>query len=332
LSPLLRRAFVTVGNFVIGQTQQLTYDGPTNVASIDNNEYMGQEAGNRWPQIQYRWNIDPAQKHQVYFSVEAPYSDVVGISASSFTAGGNMAYQTDVTSHVPDFSAKFVENGDWGRFFAAGVLRNIEVNTDGVPGSTAFSAGAASAYPGAIVNSIWGYFVDTGAKFYTGIMHPKSAVYVNAEYGTMGARNANYSGGNSAVVGSDGKLHAQPTWGFDVGYQQYLNDHWQANLNYGLQYQWNKEAYQSTLGLWKQGQEAEFNVFWMPTTYLNFGVAWLWIEEDAVMGQCVSATSAWSAASSSQTCTGAALPGTLGGISGSKAYDNRFEFRTRVTF
>jgi hypothetical protein len=334
VSPRLRRAFVTFGNWVVGQTFQLTYDGPTNVGSIDNNSYMGQESGNRFPQIQYRWNIDAAQKHQLYFSLEAPYSDTSGIAPSDFQAGGQMAYQTDAVEHYPDISAKYVENGAWGRFFAAGVIHNIEVNTDGVPGGTAFTSTAASAYTQAIHTNVWTGFLDAGAKVYTTLGDPRNAFLANVEWGPAGARNANYSGGNSAVIGTDGKLHTQQTAGFDVGYQHFYSDHWVSNFNYGLQRQWSKTAYQNTQGLWKQGQEAEVNLFWMPTSYVNFGVAWIWAAEAAIQGQCLTtAGGTFNAATGQAACAAGALePGAASLLSGAAAYDNRIEFRTRVNF
>jgi len=331
VSPRLRRAFITFGNFTIGQTQQLTYDMPTNVPSIDNNSFMGQESGNRWAQVQYRWNIDAEQKHQVYASLEAPYSDVAGIAPNNFQAGGQMAYQTDAVTHYPDISAKYVENGTWGRFFAAGVVRNIEVNTDGVPGSAAFTSTAASAYNQAIHTNVWTGFLDTGVKVFTGLGDPRNAFMVNGEWGPAGGRNANYSGGNSAVIGPDGKLHTQQTAGFDVGYQNWFSDNWNAGVMYGLQHQWSREAYQSTQGLWKQGQQFEANVFWLPVSYVNFGLAYTYAAENAVQGQCLQQTAGWTV-SGGATCTGTALAGTQGGLSGDRAWDNRIEFRTRVTF
>jgi hypothetical protein len=328
-SPRLRRAFVTVGNWLFGQTQQLTYDGATNVGSIDNNSFMGQESGNRWPQIQYRWNIDPAQKHQAYFAVEAPYSDVLGIAPSNFTAG-NMNYQSDVVSHVPDFSAKYVENGTWGRFFAAGTLRNIEVNTNGVPGSTAFSGNAAGADVNPIHTNIWSGYVDAGAKVYTTLGDRRNAVFANANWGPADGRGYQYNQNNSAVLSNTGKLYTQQAAGFNVAYQHWFNDNWQSNLAYGLQHQWNKLAYQNPQGLWKGGQQVEANVLWMPTSFLNFGLAYQWLGQEAVAGQC-EGTAAWSITGGA-TCTGTPAVGATRLISGTSAYDNRVLFRTRVNF
>lgn len=322
VSPRLRRAFVTFGNWTIGQTQQLTYDGPTNPQSIDNNSFMGQESGNRFPQIQYRYNIDAAQKHQLYASIESPYSDYVGAVASNFQAGGQMAYQTNSVNHYPDLNVKYVENGSWGRFFAAANLHDIEANSDG----TSFTGGSVTVANGVRTDK-WFAGVDGGAKIYT-FGDPRSNINLNAEYFQAGARYANYSGGNSAIIGPDGKLHAQPTMGFAVGYNNWFNDHWQANLNYGLQHQWNRLAWQNNQALWKEGQELEANVFWMPTTYVNFGLAYIFAKENAVQGACLGSTGTGSLS----TCGGALEAGATRLISGSYATDNRFEFRSRVNF
>lgn len=329
VSPRLRRAFVTFGNLLVGQTQQLTYDGATNVGSIDNNSFMGQESGNRWAQIQYRWNLDAAQKHQVYAALEAPYNDVVGISPSNFLAGGQMNYQADAVSHVPDLSAKYVENGSWGRFFAAGTVRNIEVNTNGLAASTFFTSTAASLDPNPINRSIWSGFLDAGAKVYTTLGDPRNAVFANANWGPAGGRGYQYNAVNSVVVDSAGKLHTQQSAGFDVAYQHWFSDHWQANGIYGMQHQWSKSAYQNMQGVWKQGLQAEANVFWMPTSYLNFGLAYIWLAQNAAQGYCMGSTT-WTPTGGS-TCSGTPSYGSHL-WSGSSAYDNRFEFRTRINF
>jgi hypothetical protein len=326
-SPRLRRAFVTIDNptgmWLFGQTQQITYDAQTNVGSIDNNSYMGQEAGNRWPMVAYRWNIDPAQHHQLTVGLEAPFSDVVGIDGGNFQAGGTMAYQADAVTHVPDISAKFVENGTWGRFFAAGTLRDIEVNSAGAPKTYGL-------YTETVRTNSWGGFLDAGAKVYTTLGDPRNALFVNGNWGNAGGRGANYSQNVSAVVDNTGKLQWEPIGGADIGYQHWFNDFWQANINYGWQHQWNKTAYQSDQGLWKNGQQFEINVFYMPTTYLNFGLAYFWLAENAQQGYCLLSTS--TVTSAGTTCSGALIPGATRAWSGASAFDNRIEFRTRVNF
>ncbi len=262
-SPRVRRAFVTIGNFLIGQTQQLTYDPGTNVGSIDNNSFMGQEAGNRWSEIQYHWDL--AQNNKFFVALEQPYSDVVGIDPGEFWAGGNIGIQTDANNSIPDMSAKFTTDQSWGRFFAAGTLRNINVNTEGL--TKAYGSNAAM-----VVNTdVWGGFVDAGIKInvpfastsYKDGMGKMDALFANANWGNAGVRGAQYSGGNSAVVDSSGHLQLQATYGFDVGYQHWFSDHWQSNLNFGMQHQDSKIAYQNNQGLWKDGLQAEANLFWI---------------------------------------------------------------------
>ncbi len=327
VSPRVRRAFVTVGNLLIGQTFQLTYDPYTNVGSIDNNSYMGQESGNRWPQIQYRWNIDAAQKHQAYVSVEAPYNDVVGVGNSDFLAGGDMTYQWGAVSHVPDINAKYVENGSWGRFFVAGTLRQISVNSNGLSGTAAGIVPAGDSNP--VHDSIWTGGVNGGAKVYTNLGDRRNAGIVNGFWGPGYGRSDQYNPVSSAVINQQGKLETQNRYGFDVAYQHWFNDHWQANMIYGLEHVNNKTGLQNTAGLFKEGQQTELNVFWMPTSYLNFGLAWIWMHEAAVNGVCNYGGGMTSY--NGGVCAAGNTPG-FGPISGDAAVDNRFQFRTRVTF
>ncbi len=158
-SPRIRRAFVTIGNLLIGQTQQLTYDPFTNVGSIDNNSFMGQEAGNRWSQIQYHWDI--AQNSKFFVAVEQPYSDAADVAGPIREISGLaaiLASKPTPTTAIPDLSAKFTTDQSWGRFFAAGTLRNITINTEGL--DKVYGANATQA-----VNAdVWGGFVDAGIK------------------------------------------------------------------------------------------------------------------------------------------------------------------------
>lgn len=331
VSPRLRRAFVTYDNWLFGQTQQLTYDAVTSIASIDNNSFMGQFAGNRFPQIQYRWDIDAAKKHQLYVALEAPYSDVTGVAASNFQAGGQMSYQTNAVDHVPDLSVKYVETGTWGRFFTAGTLRNIEVNSDGVKGTSGgVSAGAGTFDPNPIQTSTWSGFIDAGAKVFTTLGDPRNAVFLNANWGPAGGRSVNYAGTNSAIVDAYGKLHMQQTAGASAAYQHYWNNKWVSNADYGIQRQWAQLSMQNTQGLWKMGQQAELNTFYMPTTYLNFGLAWMWINENAYKGQCLGSSASWTLGGDS--CSGTVEAGANSLWSGRGAHDNRFEFRARVNY
>ncbi len=133
LSPRLRQAYGSIGNLTIGQTVMLVNDQITAPETLDNNAYVGYEAFNRIPAVQYRWNLDAAQKNQISVALESAYNDYLGADNGNFQSGGNEGQPTDNLSHIPDFSAKIARNGSWGRIFAAGEIRDIGVNNLGVP-------------------------------------------------------------------------------------------------------------------------------------------------------------------------------------------------------
>ena len=326
VSPRLRRAFLTVGNWTIGQTQQLTYDAQTYATSIDNNSFAGYESGNRYPQVSYRYDLNPEKTSQLYFSVEAPFSDVVGADGGNFVAGGQQALQEDAVTHVPDFSAKFVQTGSWGRAFIAGTVRNVEINTDGT--AKAYGNNAAQV----VHDNSWGGFVDAGAKIFTPTGDTRNNVTLAAQWGNAAGRSTQYNNGNvSAVIDNTGHIQFEPIAGVGASYQHWFNNNFQSNVIFGENHQWNKLSYQANQGLWKDAREFEFNTFWMPTTYLNFGLAYIWSQVSAVQGFCLLSTSAVQS-NGGATCSGARIAGATRDWSGSAAIDNRFVFRSRLNF
>lgn len=314
VAPRLRQAYGAIGNLLLGQATMLAYDAATYPESIDYNPVLGFEAGNRMPVVQYRWDIDAAQKNQAYAGLELPYNDYLGRDNSNFQSGAVDSQPTDNVTHVPDFAAKIARNGSWGRIFAAGTVRNIEVDTFGVPKVYGTNASQVAH------DSVIGGGFTAGGKLRTTLGDPRNAIVFRID-GGQGAGRLLQGGAPSAVVDNHGHLQLQQQGGFGVSYQHWFNDTWKANANYSLSHVWNKTAYQSTQGLWKQSQEAELNLFWMPTRYAQIGVAYMWIAEDAVQGYCLSTA-----------CGGTTVAGATRTWSGSSAYDNRFVFRSRIGF
>jgi hypothetical protein len=316
----LRQAYGTVGNLVAGQTWSLWEDRATIPNSIDLTGPAGVESGVRQAVLQYRWDIDPAQKHQIYVGIENPYNDYSGADKETFiTAGANEP--TDNTTKAPDVLVKYAVNGSWGRWSNAFLMRYLEVDNVGNQATYGLLT------PARAHSSTIGYGLSTGPKIFTGLGNEKNAFLFRLTGGEGIGRYMNSTQTPSAIVDNQGKLRGQLVAGYNVNYQHWFADNVQANLIYGEQHTWNKGACQagataatvgcdqSATALVKTVEELEANVFYIVNPYVTFGAAYIYANAEVAgavnLSSVTGATRAWS---------------------GTTAHDNRFQFSTIIGF
>ncbi|MDR3438673.1 DcaP family trimeric outer membrane transporter [Telmatospirillum sp.] len=314
----LRHVYGTIGNWTIGQTWTLWSDRATLPNSVENNGPIGPESGVRAPKIAYKWNIDPAQKNQLEFAIENPFSDFNGADQEAFN-GANNPSPTTFNNKYPDFLVRYGHNEDWGRTYLTGMVRDISINTAGI----ALSSGV---YNGAANDSTIGWGVTGGGKIYTPFTgNAKNAVYGRVEAGQGIGRYMNFNSGSqnvSAVLDSSGHLKTVYAGSYELSYQHFWDSKnvWQSNVIWGDQKIWQKGSMLPTSalqGLPTDFQEVEFNLMWSPNSYVMMGPAYIRANARVVKPY-----------TNMNTATGGATRTT----SGTTAVDNRIQFTTQIGF
>jgi hypothetical protein len=314
----LRHIYGTVGDWTFGQSWSLWSDRATLPNSVENNGPVGPESGVRQPLVSYLWNIDPAQKNQLQFSVENPFSDFLGADTQVLN-GAAVNNAANFNHKYPDVLARFGHNEPWGRIFVTGMVRDLSIDDAGVAGLN----GTANRFVGASKDATTAWGVASGAKIYTGFLNPKNAIYVHTEIGQGIGRYMNVNSGSqnpSAVLDATGHLKAIEAGSYEVSYQHFLNSSntWQANVIWGEQKIWQKPGYMSAAavqGLPTDYQELELNLMWSPNSYVMMGPAYIRANTRVV---------------APQNLVGVA--GATRTTSGTTAIDNRFQFSTNIGF
>ncbi|HXP96165.1 MAG TPA: DcaP family trimeric outer membrane transporter [Telmatospirillum sp.] len=322
----LRHAYGTVGNWLIGQTWTNWTDRATVPNSVENNGPIGPESGVRQALISYRWDIDPAQKNQMYFSVENPFSDFAGADNEALSGAG-INNATNFNHKYPDVLAKFAHNESWGRTYLTAMVRDLSIDTVGIP----LGSAAGSKFTGATHDSTVAWGLTGGGKIYTGFGNPKNAVYVRVEGGQGIGRYMNFNSINqnaSAVVDTNGKLQSTLAGSYEVSYQHFWNDTntWQSNVIWGDQKIWQKSSLLTNSlvntstssgiqGLPTDFQEIELNLMWSPNSFVMMGPAYIRANARTVAGQNL-----------------IGVAGATRATSGTTAIDNRFQFTTQIGF
>jgi len=309
----LRLAYGTLGGWTFGQAYTLWTDRATLPGSVDLSAGAGIEGGVRGPVLQYRWDIDSAQKNQLYFGLENPFNDYQGADTETFTTAAT-PQPTNNTTKLPDFTTRYAYNWSGGRLFVTGLLRDLEAYDAGsVDTSYALTGKNMSVHANAL-----GWGLNGGGKIYTGFGNPLNSVTVRVLGGRGIGRFWNAGGGVSALIDSKGNLQTVPIAGYNVSYQHWLSDQWQTNVIWGQQHASFSKALlgpTNAQGMQKNLEELELNLVWFPYRWIQMGPSYFYAQTEVV---------------SPYSLTG--VPGTSRTTSGTTAHDNRFQFTTTVGF
>lgn len=342
--PRLRHAYGTIGNTTIGQTWTLWSDRATLPVSVLSNGPAGVESGVRQAVVQYRWDVDAAQKNQVYVGLENPFSDFLGADKETLT-GTAYNNPTNFNERYPDLLIRLAHNESWGRTYLTGIVRDLTVNTLGQNLGTA----AGSIYSGPANDSTVAWGVTGGTKIYNPYLGVGSdAFYLRGQAGQGIGRymNFNNSAQNaSAVIDNNGKLQTIYAIGYQVAYQHFFDDKnvWQANAIWSDQKMFQKNsllcagvaegsgnnacgAYAAgtvlgQLGLPTRETNVEFNFLWTPNSYVQMGPAFTIANVRVSKGLNLLDLYGNGAAGGATTTT-----------SGTTAVDKRLQFTTNIGF
>ena len=256
-----RHGWVELGGLGFGQTNSNFMDISIFPNVVD---WWGPSAMvfNRNPQVRYTWrNEDTGSQFAV--ALEKPNGSFnTGIFGEISPEFGEAA--KDKTS-LPDLTAHYRSNQDWGHVQLAGVLRKLEFETRGTPGNQPSDEELG-----------WGLNLTSVIKSVG-----RDELKLGVVYGEGIASFMNDGGVNLAP--DDFDVKAVPRLGVTAYYDRYWSDHWSSSIGVSIN---DADT---------QGQQADFefdsstyastNLLFTPHPNLLFGLEFLFGEHEDVAGR-----------------------------------------------
>lgn len=233
----LRRAFVTVDNWLFGQE----WTNFQNLSVLpDTADYIGSSEGTVFArQVQVRYTKGPFS-----ISVENPETTVTPhLGATRIIADD---------SSLPDVTARYVVSRPWGEASIAGIVRQLSYETTGV---------------GAIDSSTLGWGLSAAAKIKVG---ERDDLRMMISGGEGIGRYVGLNFANDAVLDASGELEAIGLVAGFVSYRHVWTPQWRSNLTWSAQ---NVDNDLSLIGLGtnKSAQSLRGNLIWTPLPALDLG-------------------------------------------------------------
>lgn len=198
-SSRIRSAFLTIDNWLFGQTWSTFQDV---VALPDNLDFIGPTEGTtfqRHPQIRY-------SRGGFQIAIEQPETIVTTDTGNRLTPGDDA---------LPDLALRYNATGDYGHLTLAGIVRQLKVNADVTGMNDETEIG-------------WG--ISGSGKLNIG----KSDDFrFMATYGDGVGRYVGVNIVNDVALNPDGSLETIPTLSGFASYRRVWNDKWRTNLTYG---------------------------------------------------------------------------------------------------
>jgi hypothetical protein len=245
-SPRIRHAFISYDGWLFGQT----WSNFQNVGALPEAlDFVGPAEGTvfvRQSQIKYTtgaWS----------FSLENPESTIT-------TAGGGMAVTDDAS--LPDFTARYTHNADWGNFVVAALARQLTYKVGGVDADeTSFGVSASGMVK----------LGEDNLKFML----------------TQGKGLGRYVGLNvarGAVLNGDDLDAIDSTSGF-IAYQHKWNSQWRSTFLYSFLSADNDENLLAMYGdPTESSQSYSANILYSPVKRLTFGAEFKHAERELESG------------------------------------------------
>lgn len=167
---------------------------------------------------------------------------------------------------VPDLAGHYRQNGDFGHFQVAGIVRKL--------GYERLDNGAKDYEVG------WGINTSTGLKTWGADM-----LKLQVAYGE-GIGNYMNDGGLDIAPDSANILEADaetvPTWGLSAYYDHYWNDQWATSFGWSMTDLDTSDGQEDTE--FKQGQIAQINLLHYPAKHVMLGTEFIWGEREDISG------------------------------------------------
>ena len=234
-APVVRHAYVTWGNWLVGQTWSNFMDVATLPEAAD---FIGTTDGTtfvRQPQV--RWTSGG-------LSLSAENRET---TITPFNGGGRISSDD---GWVPDLTARYAWKGSWGHFALAGLLRELTYETTGAS---------------AIDSSTWSGAVSASGKFNFG----KDDVRWMLLYGGLG-RYVGLNFANDAVINNRGDLESIDGWAGFVAYRHMWTDKLRSTISYAMQ-EYDNDTDYTGLSANKSSWSWTLNLFYSPIPKLDIG-------------------------------------------------------------
>jgi len=246
----LRRAFVTIDNWLFGQE----WTNFQNIAVLpDTADYIGASEGTVFArQVQVRYTRGPFS-----ISVENPETTVTPfLGATRIIADDNS---------LPDITARYVLTRPWGEGSVSGIVRQLAYETTGA---------------GAIDSSTTGWGLSAAAKIKIG---SKDDLRVMLSGGEGIGRYVGLNFANDAVLDASGDLEAIGLIAGFASYRHVWSPQWRSNLTYSAQ---SVDNDLSLIGVAtnKSAQSIRGNLIWTPLPALDLGAELMFGERELESG------------------------------------------------
>lgn len=249
-NPGLRRAFVTVDNWLFGQE----WTNFQNLSVLpDTADYVGATEGSAFArQVQVRYTKGPFS-----ISVENPETTVTPyLAATRIVADDNS---------LPDLTARYAVSRPWGEASIAGLLRQLKYETTGT---------------GAIDASTVGWGLSAAAKLKVG---QKDDLRLMLTGGEGIGRYVGLNFANDAVLTASGDLEAISLIAGFASYRHVWGPQWRSNLTVSAQ---NVDNDRSLIGLGanKSAHSVRANLIWTPLPAMDVGAELMFGERELESG------------------------------------------------
>jgi len=249
-NPALRRAFVTIDNWLFGQE----WTNFQNLAVLpDTADYVGSAEGTVFArQVQVRYTRGPFS-----ISLENPETTVTPyLAATRIVADDNS---------LPDLTVRYAVSRPWGEASIAGLVRQLEYQTTGA---------------GAIDSSTLGWGLSAAAKIKVGA---KDDLRLMLSGGEGIGRYVGLNFANDAVLDATGDLQAIRLVAGFASYRHLWSSQWRSNLTYSTQ---TVDNDRSIIGLAsnKSAQSVRGNLIWTPIPAMDIGAELMYGERELESG------------------------------------------------
>jgi len=262
----LRHAYGEWGQILAGQTNSVFMDIDIFPNVID---YWGPTGMVFFRNKQIRWTPLKTSTDEVAIAIEGPTNDVDPGNIREVDGLESATVRADQT--VPDLTAHWRRDGDWGHFQLAGILRRVgfEYEVTGIPGAP-FTKGSQTGWG---INATGALKTIDKDKLLVGVVYGHGiASYMN-DGGTDIAPTNDLTVspvGNVASIGSE----ALPLTGVSAYYDHYWNTMWSTSIGYSFT-QVNNTNFQAA-NAYHKGDYASVNLLCYPVQKLTVGVEALW--------------------------------------------------------
>jgi len=217
----------------------------------------------RTPQI--RWTV-PMSMDKFSIAVEVPNTDIDLGYAREIDPGLAANLQSD--NKLPDFTAHYRAERDWGHVQLGGIVRYLGYDTT-VPGNN----------PSGHVTG-WGLNLTGNLKsvgedlVHLGVVYGRGiASYMNDGGVDVAPRCQLNLAGNSCVAGTVSAV-AVPLWGVTAYYDHYWMNSFSTSFGYSETHVDNQSGQEASA--FESGQYASVNLLWRPVKNIMMGAEGLW--------------------------------------------------------